>query len=166
MGGLRYLLSTFLRDITVLKFACQTAQIKPQRGFDRLASMGFSESDIANFRRQFHSRSLMNYLDLDFETEEECVSLHCPNVIVNADVDQTTSMRDRLKNSGSILWTMQAQHRFRSHQLRPVLPYFKESLLDSSFPYSLSSLCVINRRRFSGKTARHTTQLPMLYYRA
>ncbi|KAF8739446.1 hypothetical protein AX14_009619 [Amanita brunnescens Koide BX004] len=49
----------------------QTAQIKPQRGFDRLASMGFSESDIANFRRQFHSRSLMNYLDLDFETEEE-----------------------------------------------------------------------------------------------
>ncbi|KAK2464200.1 hypothetical protein APHAL10511_003657 [Amanita phalloides] len=49
----------------------QLAQIKPQRGFDRLASMGFSESDIANFRRQFHSRSLMNYLDLDFETEEE-----------------------------------------------------------------------------------------------
>jgi len=49
----------------------QTAQIKPQRGFDRLASMGFSEADIANFRRQFHSRSLMNYLDLDFETEEE-----------------------------------------------------------------------------------------------
>ncbi|KAF8629868.1 hypothetical protein AX15_003227 [Amanita polypyramis BW_CC] len=49
----------------------QTTQIKPQRGFDRLASMGFSDADIANFRRQFHSRSLMNYLDLDFETEEE-----------------------------------------------------------------------------------------------
>ncbi|PFH46723.1 hypothetical protein AMATHDRAFT_77548 [Amanita thiersii Skay4041] len=49
----------------------QAGQIKPQRGFDRLASMGFSEADIANFRRQFHSRSLMNYLDLDFETEEE-----------------------------------------------------------------------------------------------
>jgi len=55
-----------------VSFTYQTAQIKPQRGFDRLASMGFSESDIANFRRQFHSRSLMNYLDLDFETEEEC----------------------------------------------------------------------------------------------
>ncbi|KIL65899.1 hypothetical protein M378DRAFT_10484 [Amanita muscaria Koide BX008] len=49
----------------------QTGQIRPQRGFDRLTSMGFSEADIANFRRQFHSRSLMNYLDLNFETEEE-----------------------------------------------------------------------------------------------
>lgn len=96
-------LRSFSRDRTVLKFARQTAQIKPQRGFDRLAAMGFSESDIANFRRQFHSRSLMNYLDLDFETEEECMSLHCLKAIVNANVDQTTSMRDRLKNSGSIL---------------------------------------------------------------
>ncbi|KAF7980695.1 hypothetical protein HWV62_37145 [Athelia sp. TMB] len=49
----------------------QTAQLQPLRGFDRLAAAGFSESDIANFRRQFHSQSASNYLDTDFETEEE-----------------------------------------------------------------------------------------------
>ncbi|KAH0589150.1 UPF0645 membrane protein C20H4.02 [Termitomyces sp. J132] len=49
----------------------QTAQLEPARGFDRLASVGFSEADIANFRRQFHSQSSSNYLDVDFETEEE-----------------------------------------------------------------------------------------------
>ncbi|KAG6866202.1 hypothetical protein C0991_007227 [Blastosporella zonata] len=49
----------------------QTAQLQPARGFDRLASVGFSEADIANFRRQFHSQSSSNYLDTDFETEEE-----------------------------------------------------------------------------------------------
>lgn len=50
----------------------QTAQLQPARGFDRLTSVGFSEADIANFRRQFHSQSSSNYLDIDFETEEEC----------------------------------------------------------------------------------------------
>ncbi|KAF7315227.1 Ubiquitin-like domain-containing protein [Mycena indigotica] len=49
----------------------QKAQLRPARGFDRLASVGFSESDIANFRLQFHSQSAANYLDTDFETEEE-----------------------------------------------------------------------------------------------
>ncbi|KAF8971062.1 DUF2407 ubiquitin-like domain-containing protein [Flammula alnicola] len=49
----------------------QTAQIQPARGFDRLASVGFSPEDIENFRRQFHSQSSSNYLDVDFETEEE-----------------------------------------------------------------------------------------------
>ncbi|KAF9268737.1 hypothetical protein L218DRAFT_977202 [Marasmius fiardii PR-910] len=32
----------------------QGQQIQPARGFDRLASMGFSQSDIATIRRQFH----------------------------------------------------------------------------------------------------------------
>jgi len=49
----------------------QTAQLQPLRGFDRLSAAGFSESDIANFRRQFHSQSASNYLDTDFDTEEE-----------------------------------------------------------------------------------------------
>ncbi|KAF5321492.1 hypothetical protein D9619_001507 [Psilocybe cf. subviscida] len=49
----------------------QTAQINPLRGFDRLASVGFSREDIDNFRQQFHSQSSANYLDLDFATEEE-----------------------------------------------------------------------------------------------
>jgi DUF2407 C-terminal domain len=48
------------------------AQIQPARGFDRLTAAGFSEADIANFRRQFHSQSSANYLDTEFETEEEC----------------------------------------------------------------------------------------------
>jgi len=42
------------------------------RGFDRLAVAGFSDADIASFRRQFHNQSSSNYLDMDFETEEEC----------------------------------------------------------------------------------------------
>ncbi|KAH6914253.1 DUF2407 C-terminal domain-containing protein [Coprinopsis sp. MPI-PUGE-AT-0042] len=50
----------------------QEGQLQPARGFDRLASLGFSEDDIANFRRQFHSQSSLNYLDSnDFETEEQ-----------------------------------------------------------------------------------------------
>jgi len=49
----------------------QTAQLQPLRGFDRLSAAGFSEADIANFRRQFHSQSASNYLDTDFDTEEE-----------------------------------------------------------------------------------------------
>lgn len=51
---------------------CKIAQLRPARGFDRLSSVGFSEADIASFRRQFHSQSSSNYLDVDFETEEEC----------------------------------------------------------------------------------------------
>ncbi|KAI9464956.1 DUF2407 C-terminal domain-containing protein [Lactarius psammicola] len=50
----------------------QEAQIKPLRGFDRLASAGFSEEDIFNIRRQFHSRSAADYLSTaEFPTEEE-----------------------------------------------------------------------------------------------
>lgn len=53
----------------------QEAQIKPLRGFDRLASAGFSEEDILNIRRQFHSRSVADYLSTaEFPTEEECAS--------------------------------------------------------------------------------------------
>ncbi|OAX33364.1 hypothetical protein K503DRAFT_869599 [Rhizopogon vinicolor AM-OR11-026] len=47
------------------------AQLQPLRGFDRLAAAGFSEEDIANFRRQFHSQSSSNYLDMEFESEED-----------------------------------------------------------------------------------------------
>lgn len=49
----------------------QAAQLQPARGFDRLSSVGFSDADIANFRRQFHNQTSSNYLDIDFETEEE-----------------------------------------------------------------------------------------------
>ena len=53
----------------------QEAQIKPLRGFDRLGAAGFSEDDILNFRRQFHSRSSADYIaTAEFPTEEECVS--------------------------------------------------------------------------------------------
>ncbi|KAL4073331.1 DUF2407 ubiquitin-like domain-containing protein [Scleroderma yunnanense] len=49
----------------------QAVQMQPLRGFDRLVTAGFSEEDIANFRRQFHSQSSSNYLDLAFENDEE-----------------------------------------------------------------------------------------------
>ncbi|EMD40234.1 hypothetical protein CERSUDRAFT_112427 [Gelatoporia subvermispora B] len=48
----------------------QTAQLKPLRGFDRLASAGFSEQDIANIRMQFHAHSAGDYLDQDWEGED------------------------------------------------------------------------------------------------
>lgn len=53
----------------------QEAQLKPLRGFDRLTAAGFSESDIANFRRQFHSRTSTDYLSTteEFENEEACM---------------------------------------------------------------------------------------------
>ena len=50
----------------------QTAQLKPLRGFDRLAAAGFSQQDIANIRLQFHTHSAGDYLDQDFETDEDC----------------------------------------------------------------------------------------------
>ncbi|KAI0032788.1 hypothetical protein K488DRAFT_49163 [Vararia minispora EC-137] len=50
----------------------QTTQIKPLRGFDRLAGAGFSDADITNFRRQFHAGAGADALALtEFATEEE-----------------------------------------------------------------------------------------------
>jgi len=49
----------------------QVAQLRPLRGFDRLVAAGFSEEDISNFRRQFHSQSSSNYLDIEIENDED-----------------------------------------------------------------------------------------------
>ncbi|CDO69880.1 hypothetical protein BN946_scf184884.g39 [Trametes cinnabarina] len=49
----------------------QTAQLKPLRGFDRLAAAGFSEEDIANIRLQFHTHSAGDYLDQEFDDQED-----------------------------------------------------------------------------------------------
>ena len=38
-------------------------QVRPLRGFDRLAAAGFSEADIAGIRAQFHAES---HAGLDF----------------------------------------------------------------------------------------------------
>ncbi|OCH91602.1 hypothetical protein OBBRIDRAFT_792077 [Obba rivulosa] len=48
----------------------QTAQLKPLRGFDRLAAAGFSEQDIASIRMQFHAHSAGDYLDQDWDGED------------------------------------------------------------------------------------------------
>ena len=50
----------------------QTTQIRPLRGFDRLAGAGFSEADIANFRRQFHAGAADSLALAEFSTQEEC----------------------------------------------------------------------------------------------
>ncbi len=50
----------------------QKAQLKPLRGFDRLAAAGFTEQDIANIRSQFHAHSSGDYLDQEFTNEEDC----------------------------------------------------------------------------------------------
>jgi len=55
------------------RFNAQVAQLRPLRGFDRLVAAGFSEEDISNFRRQFHSQSSSNYLDVDIESDEDCM---------------------------------------------------------------------------------------------
>ncbi|KAJ4467763.1 DUF2407 ubiquitin-like domain-containing protein [Lentinula aciculospora] len=50
----------------------QVSQIQPARGFDRLASLGFSEEEIAGIRRQFHTQSTSNFLDdRDFDLDED-----------------------------------------------------------------------------------------------
>ncbi|KAH9924351.1 DUF2407 ubiquitin-like domain-containing protein [Epithele typhae] len=49
----------------------QTAQLKPLRGFDRLSAAGFSEADIANIRLQFHTHSAGDYLDQEFDDQED-----------------------------------------------------------------------------------------------
>ena len=54
----------------------QTAQLKPLRGFDRLAAAGFSEQDIANIRLQFHAHSAGDYLDQEFDDQEDCTCHH------------------------------------------------------------------------------------------
>ncbi|THH32432.1 hypothetical protein EUX98_g1769 [Antrodiella citrinella] len=52
-------------------FKMQTAQLKLLRGFDRLAAAGFSETDIANIRLQFHAHSAGDYLDQEFANDED-----------------------------------------------------------------------------------------------
>jgi len=54
----------------------QKPQIKPLRGFDRLAAAGFSEEDIANFRRTFHNQSTGDYLDSDLPEDDEDFEEH------------------------------------------------------------------------------------------
>ncbi|KAF8443166.1 DUF2407 C-terminal domain-containing protein [Boletus edulis BED1] len=54
----------------------QITQLRPLRGFDRLVTAGFSEEDISNFRRQFHSQSSSNYLDIDIENDDEDYDEH------------------------------------------------------------------------------------------
>ncbi|OSX56396.1 hypothetical protein POSPLADRAFT_1159803 [Postia placenta MAD-698-R-SB12] len=49
----------------------QSAQLKPLRGFDRLAAAGFSEQDIANIRLQFHANSAGDYIDQDFVDDDD-----------------------------------------------------------------------------------------------
>jgi hypothetical protein len=49
----------------------QTTQIQPIRGFDRLASVGFSRQDIENLRQHFHNLSSSNYLDHNFTGDED-----------------------------------------------------------------------------------------------
>ncbi|KAH9891820.1 DUF2407 ubiquitin-like domain-containing protein [Cubamyces lactineus] len=49
----------------------QTAQLKPLRGFDRLAAAGFSPEDIASIRLQFHTHSAVDYLDQEFDDQED-----------------------------------------------------------------------------------------------
>ena len=56
------------------------------RGFDRLAAAGFSEEDIAQFRRTFHSQTSGDYLDEDpLGENDDCKSLHdhgCPSLFI------------------------------------------------------------------------------------
>lgn len=54
----------------------QERQIKPARGFDRLAAAGFSAEDIASFRRTFHSQSAGNYIDTEFVGDDEDYDEH------------------------------------------------------------------------------------------
>ncbi|THH07265.1 hypothetical protein EW145_g3495 [Phellinidium pouzarii] len=54
----------------------QDSQIKPLRGFDRLAAAGFSEDDIANFRQTFHNQSSGDYLDTEPLGEDEDYDEH------------------------------------------------------------------------------------------
>ncbi|KAF5345308.1 hypothetical protein D9758_008458 [Tetrapyrgos nigripes] len=49
----------------------QTMQIRPPRGFDRFASLGFTEAEIASIRRQFHSQSSVDFLDDDNLDQDE-----------------------------------------------------------------------------------------------
>jgi hypothetical protein len=108
----------------------KTAQLQPLRGFDRLSAAGFSESDIANFRRQFHSQSASNYLDTDFDTEEECVFILPTPTICTIDAVppfQMTNMLERWKNNGSIHLTTLAQHRYPNRHPPQIRQSYKAS---------------------------------------
>lgn len=62
------------------QLSSQATQIKPLRGFDRLAAAGFTEEDIASIRQQFHAQSAGDYLDRDFESDEDC-TLGCQSYL-------------------------------------------------------------------------------------
>ena len=86
-------------------YTTQEAQIKPLRGFDRLAAAGFSEDDILNFRRQFHSRSAADYLSTaEFPTDEECACLshsliHPPLTLIIHSRDARRGTRARTRGA-------------------------------------------------------------------
>ena len=139
--------------------------MQPVRGFDRLASMGFSESDIANFRRQFHSQSAGNYLDMEFETEEECAfSLSLLSSQDTNKIIQMTTMLEHWRSSGLIRWIMRGRPRYRRRR-PPTRPFCKASLLAFSFRSCHSSLCGSLKSRSFGKTEANTSHRGLLSFR-
>jgi hypothetical protein len=80
----------------------QTSQLQPARGFDRLASLGFSEADIADIRLQFHSQTLSDFLDdQQFEGEDACkldvlfVNSIQPSESLFLDIEHARSLEER-----------------------------------------------------------------------
>ena len=73
----------FFGSLTSLKYICvNVAKTDSSFSHSEWASIDFLLLDfpnqiLANFRHQFHSQSASNYLDTDFDTEEEC-ALHYP----------------------------------------------------------------------------------------
>ena len=127
----------------------QEAQIKPLRGFDRLASAGFSEEDILNIRRQFHSRSVADYLSTaEFPTEEECASASAffPTPLLTPLTPlprrpihlQMKSTRGRSRSSGSTVLAVEVVR--QAGQPRVTLARERCSMASSSDSFSHSSL--------------------------
>jgi DUF2407 C-terminal domain len=119
----------------------KTAQLQPLGGFDRLSVAGFSESDIANFRRQFHSQSASSYLDTDFDTEEECVFILpiCTICTIGAVGLQTTNTLEHWKSDELIHLTLLAWH----HHIR-ILLHTRAAFWDSGTEHELTGSVVFS----------------------
>ena len=134
----------------------QKGQIKPLRGFDRLAAAGFSEEDIAQFRRTFHSQHDSDLADPEDDGGDENCERPSPLLMWYNSVSNVYQMKNTpatLKSNGLTRSMMRTIVHSRKH-LRQQRCY-RASWLDSSSLCYHSSFCGIPDQLCSGRMVHH-----------
>jgi hypothetical protein len=138
----------------------QSDQMRPLRGFDRLAAAGFSAEDIENIRNTFHARQPGYALSgaLDAEAGKIYIILPQWNIQLIL-VSKRTSMLAPLRSNGSTALTATLPTLIPQElsQQRDQVPLFSDSCAGSSSHYSHFSFFKTPCHHTHGRMAHRCT---------